>query len=99
MIDMDENMNDGKSYEYFASLGEMYPDSVPREQRPWDYAMKVDDDTFLHIPKLLERMRPLPRVWTWFVFFPAAGMINSRAAETKKFTTCSVRGTSCRGTS
>ncbi len=71
MIDMYENMNDGKSYEYFDSLSKMYPDTVPRDQRPWDYAMKVDDDTFLHIPKLLEKMRPLPREACWFVLPPS----------------------------
>lgn len=67
MIDMEENMDDGKSYEYFASLAAMYPSTVSRENRPWDYAMKIDDDAFLHIPNLLEKLRPMRRDNTWFV--------------------------------
>jgi hypothetical protein len=50
-------MNDGKSYEYFADLAGMYPYNDPSE-RPWDYAMKADDDTLINIPQLLERLRP-----------------------------------------
>jgi len=60
MLDMDENMNNGKSYEYFADLARSFPTDDPLE-RPWDYAMKADDDTLLNLPLLLERMRPLPR--------------------------------------
>ena len=68
MIEMEENMNDGKSFEYFASLADMYPDSLPITDRPWDYAMKLDDDSFLNIPQLLEKLRPLvPREHTWLV--------------------------------
>jgi len=68
MIEMEENMNDGKSYEYFSSLANMYPATVPDTERPWDYAMKLDDDAFLNIPRLLEALRPLvPRTETWFV--------------------------------
>lgn len=54
---MTENMNDGKSYEYFAELGRMFPSNDPSD-RPWDYAMKADDDTLINIPQLLERLRP-----------------------------------------
>lgn len=81
MIDMYENMNDGKSYEYFDSLSKMYPDTVPRDQRPWDYAMKVDDDSFLHIPKLLEKMRSLPRTGCWFVLPPSAIILTAGTGE------------------
>jgi hypothetical protein len=67
MIDMVENMNDGKSYEYFASMAQMFPGNVSREQRKWDYVMKVDDDSFLHLPHLVEKLRPLKREKVWFV--------------------------------
>lgn len=68
MIEMEENMNDGKSFEYFASLADMYPADLPAANRPWDYAMKLDDDSFLNIPQLLEKLRPLvPREQTWLV--------------------------------
>jgi len=60
ILNMHENMNDGKTYEYFAELARWYPTQDPLE-RPWDFAMKADDDTLLILPNLLERMRDLPR--------------------------------------
>ena len=67
MIDMEENMNEGKSYEYFASMANMFPQNIPRFERKWDYVMKVDDDTFLHLPNLVEKLRPMKREKIWFV--------------------------------
>lgn len=68
MLDCLENMNEGKSYEYFAALGRMHSETLSETQRPYDYAMKLDDDSFLHIHNLLEKLRPLtPRKNTWFV--------------------------------
>ena len=60
ILNMHENMNDGKTYEYFVELARWYPTQDPLE-RPWDFAMKADDDTLLILPNLLERMRKLPR--------------------------------------
>lgn len=98
MIEMEENMDDGKSYEYFTSLANMYPEDIAEEDRPWDYAMKVDDDSFLNIPNLLEKLRPLtPRQNTWFVRIPLSATIDSRAEETKKFITCLDRDMFSRG--
>lgn len=68
ILDVLENMNEGKSYEYFAALGKMQPDTLGEMERSYDYAMKLDDDSFLHLPNLLEKLRPLiPRKNTWFV--------------------------------
>lgn len=67
MLNQSENMNEGKTWEYFATLGRAYNTQNPA-RRPWDYAMKLDDDTFLNIPQLLERLRPIiPRVDTYVV--------------------------------
>ena len=67
ILDMEENMNDGKSYEFFADLGRRYPHER-QEERKWDYAMKVDDDTFVNLPRLLERLRTIvPRRDTYLV--------------------------------
>jgi hypothetical protein len=67
MIDMEENMNDGKSYEFLYSMGNMFPRNAAREERRWDYVMKVDDDAFLHIPNLLKKLRPMRRGELWLV--------------------------------
>ena len=69
MIDMEENMNEGKTYEYFASMAAMYPNggNVSREERKWDYVMKLDDDTFVNLPNLVDKLRPMKREKIWFV--------------------------------
>ena len=67
ILNISENMNEGKSYEYFASLVKIFPSDNPRE-RLYDYAMKADDDTLLNLPQLIERLRPLvPREETYMV--------------------------------
>jgi Galactosyltransferase len=58
MLNQSENMNEGKSFEYFADLARKYPFDDP-SKRPYDYAMKADDDSLINIPQLLERLRPL----------------------------------------
>jgi hypothetical protein len=66
-LNQTENMNNGKSYEYFADLGRTWPSDDPME-RPWDYAMKADDDSLINLPQLLERLRPMtPRLDTYVV--------------------------------
>jgi hypothetical protein len=60
-------MNDGKSYYYFSEMARRYNSSVP-EERPWDYVMKADDDSFINLPQLVERLRPIvPREETYMV--------------------------------
>lgn len=56
ILDQFENMNEGKTFEYFSDLARMYP-SDDSSKRPWDYAMKADDDTFINLPNLVERLR------------------------------------------
>ena len=58
ILNVTENMNEGKSYEYFADLARNFPADDPT-RRPWDYAMKADDDSLINIPELLERLRPM----------------------------------------
>lgn len=77
ILNISENMNEGKSYEYFASLAGMFPSDNPRD-RPYDYAMKADDDTLLNLPQLIERLRPLvPREETYMVL-PSLDLTNIR---------------------
>jgi len=80
ILNMTENMNNGKSYEYFADLGRAFPSDEPSE-RPWDYAMKLDDDSLLNIPQLLHRLRPMvPRRETFMVHHLIC-FIEARVAE------------------
>jgi hypothetical protein len=58
ILNVTENMNNGKSYEYFADLASNFPSHDPT-RRPWDYAMKLDDDSLVNIPRLLDRLRPM----------------------------------------
>ena len=104
MLDVLENMNDGKSYEYFATLGRMYPETLSERERPYDYAMKLDDDSFLHISNLLKKLRPLtPRQNTWLVCHRAPVVLRRmlmrlfRDAGISCYITCLVRDTFSHG--
>ena len=99
-LDIIENMNEGKSYEYFAALGTLYPGNLRTTERPYDYAMKLDDDSFLNIPNLLDKLRPLvPRENTWFVwsYKLTAILTRCRVEEIKNCIICSVRAIFCPG--
>ncbi|KZO96783.1 glycosyltransferase family 31 protein [Calocera viscosa TUFC12733] len=52
-LDFPENMDDGKTYQFFRWVGER-----PEGERP-RFAMKTDDDTFLVLPNLLNAISSL----------------------------------------
>ncbi|KAF7107320.1 hypothetical protein CFC21_107961 [Triticum aestivum] len=60
-----ENAEDGKTYTYFADLPAMLGatggEVEGRVPRPYDYVMKVDDDTYLRLGALVETLRRAPR--------------------------------------
>uniref|UniRef100_A0A8I6YCP5 Hexosyltransferase n=2 Tax=Hordeum vulgare subsp. vulgare TaxID=112509 RepID=A0A8I6YCP5_HORVV len=58
-----ENAEDGKTYTYFADLPAMLGGAGggSGEGRPYDYVMKVDDDTYLRLDALVETLRRAPR--------------------------------------
>lgn len=56
ILDCTENLNDGKTYNFFSNL----PDIFGHDQ-PYDYVMKTDDDTYLRLNALLESLRDKPR--------------------------------------
>ncbi|CAL5051519.1 unnamed protein product [Urochloa decumbens] len=68
LLDCAESAEQGKTYTYFASLPAMLTpggsgsgDGGAAEGRPYDYVMKVDDDTFLRLDALVETLRDAPR--------------------------------------
>ena len=60
ILDCAESAEQGKTYTYFASLPAMLG-SASGGSRPYDYVMKVDDDTFLRLDALVETLRAAPR--------------------------------------
>jgi hypothetical protein len=95
VLNQRENMNEGKTFEYFSSLARMYPAEDP-QQRPYDYAMKADDDTFINIPLLLERLRPMmPRKDSYIVLLFLN--VGSDDRVEGRITGIWERGTFCRG--
>lgn len=65
LIDCDESPDKGKTYDYFAGLPAMLSSGGGGggggEGRPYDYVMKVDDDTYLRLDELAETLRRAPR--------------------------------------
>ncbi|TPX31246.1 hypothetical protein SmJEL517_g05386 [Synchytrium microbalum] len=51
VLDTPENMNEGKTYIYFASLGKRY------QPHQYMYAAKMDDDIWIHLPNLERLLR------------------------------------------
>jgi hypothetical protein len=55
VLNCTENMNDGKTHEYFSSVPRHFADA------PYDYVMKTDDDTYLRVAAMAEELRSKPR--------------------------------------
>ncbi|XP_061336691.1 hydroxyproline O-galactosyltransferase GALT3-like [Gastrolobium bilobum] len=60
ILDCKENMNNGKTLNYFSTLPELLNDTVG-PYPPYHYVMKADDDTYLRLNSLVESLKPLPR--------------------------------------
>ncbi|KAF3334749.1 beta-1,3-galactosyltransferase pvg3-like protein [Carex littledalei] len=56
ILNCTENMNKGKTYDYFSSVPTLFRD------HPHDYVMKCDDDTYLRLGNLVESLRNKSRV-------------------------------------
>jgi hypothetical protein len=62
MFNCTENAEGGKTYDYFAGLpAMMLGEGGGGDVRPYDYVMKVDDDTYLRLDALVETLRRAPR--------------------------------------
>ncbi|URE47858.1 Galactosyltransferase [Musa troglodytarum] len=59
ILNCTENVNDGKTYNYFSSLPRTLGGADDR--RPYDYVIKTDDDTYYRLGNLAETLRTLPR--------------------------------------
>ncbi|KAJ3692080.1 hypothetical protein LUZ60_012430 [Juncus effusus] len=56
ILNCTENINEGKTYSFFSSLSDLFG-----HDRPYDYVMKTDDDTFIRLDKLIESLKYKPR--------------------------------------
>jgi hypothetical protein len=79
-LDQRENMNNGKSYEYFADLSRWYPTWDPKD-RLWDYAMKADDDSLINLPLLADKLRPMTPRWDTYVVCSEIYVTNEGARD------------------
>ena len=61
VLDTPENMNDGKTFSFFQHAGMTDHRQVP----PWDYVMKVDDDSYIDLPKLIETIHNMTETRTY----------------------------------
>ncbi|KAI8061082.1 hypothetical protein BC940DRAFT_310778 [Gongronella butleri] len=54
-LDIVENMNDGKTYEYFKLMAQVFRD------HPVDFVLKADDDSYLYLDRLATDLARTPR--------------------------------------
>ncbi|WOL19730.1 beta-1,3-galactosyltransferase pvg3-like [Canna indica] len=55
ILNCTENMDKGKTYTYFSSVPHLFG------ERPYDYVMKADDDTYFRLHNLAESLRKMPK--------------------------------------
>lgn len=64
-LDTPENMNHGKTYHFYHKLSSEKQSEQPRQahdfsnihpHQPYDYVLKVDDDSYVHVPNLLHSL-------------------------------------------
>jgi hypothetical protein len=60
VLDCVENMDNGKTYSFFSSLPKIFKNSK------FKYVMKTDDDVFLHIPNLVNKLMTLSNKGLYF---------------------------------
>ncbi|KAJ3199984.1 hypothetical protein HK099_002863 [Clydaea vesicula] len=60
ILDIEENMNDGKTFHYFQTVYYKF------KQNKYKFVMKVDDDTFLHLPNFEKKFSTLPTTGLYF---------------------------------
>ncbi|CAL9778873.1 unnamed protein product [Musa acuminata subsp. burmannicoides] len=56
ILNCTENMNEGKTYAYFASLPKLFDGDRP----PYDFVVKADDVIYFRLPKLIESLKKMP---------------------------------------
>lgn len=65
ILNCPENMDNGKTYTYFSSLPGIFRYNKSEingsDRYPYDYVMKVDDDSYFRLGNLVDSLRPLPR--------------------------------------
>ncbi|CAD5167551.1 unnamed protein product [Musa acuminata subsp. malaccensis] len=67
ILNCTENMDNGKTYTYFSSLPKIL-EGINGIERPYDYVMKTDDDTYFRLQNLAESLRRLPREDMYYGF-------------------------------
>ncbi|RIB23613.1 Glycosyltransferase Family 31 protein [Gigaspora rosea] len=60
ILDIKENMNNGKAYYYWQWVG------LNINTSEYDYAAKTDDDSFVHFQNMALNLRPLPRDYLYY---------------------------------
>lgn len=57
VLNCTENMNDGKTFDFFSAVPKLFADKDP----PYDYVGKADDDTYYRMSALADALRSKPR--------------------------------------
>ncbi|CAN6448197.1 unnamed protein product [Victoria cruziana] len=68
ILNCTENMNSGKTYSYFSSMPDLFGSPPGTRPPPYDYVMKVDDDTFVRLEGLEESLKDAAREDVYYGF-------------------------------
>nr|XP_010929245.1 uncharacterized protein LOC105050791 [Elaeis guineensis] len=69
ILNCTENMDNGKTYTYFSSLPELFNGTdAAGDDRPYDYVMKTDDDTYLILDNLAVSLKNKSREDMYYGF-------------------------------
>ncbi|ORX44752.1 hypothetical protein DM01DRAFT_1340283 [Hesseltinella vesiculosa] len=61
-LDIEENMNEGKTYEYFKLMADVFRD------HPVDFVLKADDDSYLYLDRLYQDLSRTPKSMSYWGF-------------------------------
>ncbi|XP_068652694.1 beta-1,3-galactosyltransferase pvg3-like [Aristolochia californica] len=67
ILNCTENMDSGKTYTYFSSLPDLF-NGTNGSDKPYDYVMKADDDTYFRLNQLVQSLMPLAREDLYYGF-------------------------------
>ncbi|WOL08590.1 beta-1,3-galactosyltransferase pvg3-like [Canna indica] len=69
ILNCGENLNDGKTFTYFSSLPALFKGEGEEGEKPYDYVLKADDDSYVRLDALATTLMKMPREDLYMGFY------------------------------